>query len=106
MKKIDNLKESITAYMNGIPVEKRKGLVITFSVIVGLLFILKCVISIATTDKPKQTIGEKIDSIKTEVMNDYEELKRKKEETTAQRDSFIMMIEKMEQKHKKDTLNR
>lgn len=102
MEKLRELRDKITNYMNNIPVEKRKGIVILFSVIIGLLFILKCIVSIMMADKPKQTISEKIEGIRDDVKEEYKENRSH----SAPLDSFMQMLDEIEKRHERDTLSR
>ena len=106
MERLDNIREKITDYMNGVPVEKRKSVVIAFSAAIGLLLVAKCAVSIMTADKPRHTLTEKMDSIKTEMRAGLEEAKSDIEETAARKDSFVTMLEELERRHPKDTTKR
>ncbi len=104
MEKINNLIEKFTNYMNNIPVEKRKNIVIIVCAIIGLLFVLKCVLSIALTEKPEQTISEKITEVATGIKEEYNESSQKKNDMKSQKDSFIQMLEEIDSQKQSDSI--
>lgn len=106
MEKLNEIKEKFINYMNNIPVENRRGIVIIFCAIIAALFILKCVVSIMMTPQPKQGVGEKISEIKEDLTDEYTQMKAKHDENLTKRDSFIMMLEEIENRQKSDTVKR
>ena len=104
MEKLNEIKEKITNYMNDIPVEKRKSIVIIMCAVFGVVLILKCIISIAITEKPEKSLSEKISEIKEEVSEDFEKQETKKDQILTKKDSLLLILGDIDKNEVKDTI--